>query len=189
VYTDDSDILAVLIHTGRIPGYIPEDVDPTLLKDTGRKIILKGSISASTSPTTPAPGKWKINGTAKKTEEKRPTIPPGKDLLVNLLILPRLERYTGSVKNALKSRSWNTIHDGMSYSIWDMEWVEAGEAESRGGGSKKRRLDEREWVRRWGELPPSRGGMGKQGGWNKGRWNPTETQNGKSNGEVAGVGA
>jgi hypothetical protein len=189
VYTDDSDILAVLIHTGRIPGYIPEDVDPTLLKETGRKIILKGSISASTSPTTPAPGKWKINGTAKKTEEKRPTIPPGKDLLVNLLILPRLERYTGSVKNALKSRSWNTIHDGMSYSIWDMEWVEAGEAESRGGGSKKRRLDEREWVRRWGELPPSRGGMGKQGGWNKGRWNPTETQNGKSNGEVAGVGA
>lgn len=126
IYTDDSDVLAALVHTGKIPGYIPEDVDTNLVKETGRKVVVKGSISGSKSPSPPASGKWKINGTAtaitKRTEEAvAPTIPAGKDLLVNLLILPTLERYSGSVRNALKSRSWNTVHDGMSYSIWDME--------------------------------------------------------------------
>ena len=235
VYADDSDTLAVLMHTGRIPGYLPEDVDPALVKESGRRTAIQGSVSAPTgaAASTGSSGKWKVNGTAaapaKKTgDEKRaaaaaaaaaataaaaaaaaattttpPTIPAGKDLLVNLLILPTLERYTGSVRHALKSRSWNTVHDGMSYSIWDMEWVDAGEAESRGGGSKKRRLDEREWVRRWGELPPSRGGTGlglglgmgtgKQsggGGWTKGLWRGmAEGADGKGSGAVAGVGA
>ncbi|KAA8911533.1 histone deacetylation protein Rxt3-domain-containing protein [Sphaerosporella brunnea] len=187
IYTDDSDVVGVLIHTGKIPGWLPEDVDPASVKETGRKVVVKGAISASTSPT-PQSGKWKMNGTTvanaagKKNDEKEkpPTIEPGKDLIVNILILPTLERYTGSVRNAFKSRSWNTIHDGVSYSIWDMNWVDAGEAESRGGGSKKRRLNEREWIRRWGELPPSKGGpiqgMGKLP---PGLWR--ESQNGTGN--------
>jgi flagellar biosynthesis GTPase FlhF len=194
IYTDDSDIIGVLIHTGRIPGWLPDDVDPALVKETGRKVVVRGAVTPSTSPTPPS-GKWKVNGAAaaataaakkaaeEKEKEQGPHIEPGKDLIVNILILPTLERYTGSVRNALKSRSWNTIHDGVSYSIWDMEWVEAGEAESRGGGSKKRRLNEREWIRQWGELPPSRGGPAKEremGRVPPGVWR--EPQSGNNNG-------
>lgn len=82
---------------------------------------------------------------------------------MNLLILPTLEKYTGTVRYAFKSRGWKTGHDGMSFSVWDMEWVEGGEAESRGGGGRKRRLDEREWVRRTG-------GRDGAGVWLKGVW-------------------
>jgi len=197
IYSDDSDIVAVLIHIGKIPGWLPEDVDPALVKGSGRRIVIRGALSASgaSSPTNSSSGKCKTNGivAAKKAEGKErekeeedvPEIPAGKDLLVNLLILPALERYSGSVRYSLKSRSWNTIHDGMSYSIWDMQWAEAGAAESRGGGSRKRRLDEREWVRRWGELPTSKGGAGKGGEWAKvEKWSHTESENGKGNGEV-----
>lgn len=195
VYTDDSDVLGVLVHLGRVPGVLPEGVDPALVADNGnRKIVITGQTSASPrSPPISSPIKKKaVNGTSNGKAEKQqvqdgPTIPAGKDLIVDLLILPTLEKYTGSTRNALKSRSWNTIHDGMSYSIWDMEWVEAGEAEARGGGSKKRRLDEREWVRRWGELPPSRGGMGKNG-WGKNRWSVGDGR-ARSKGKVAEVGA
>jgi len=176
VYTDDSDVLGALIHLGKIPGVLPEGVEPAVISDKSRKVIVHGSTS-----------KGKKNGAISRLKEngeiaQPPALVAGKDLVVNLLILPTLERYTGTTRNALKSRSWNTIHDGMSYSIWDMEWVEAGEAEARGMGSKKRRLDEREWVRRWGELPPSQGGMGKKGGWGKGRWEEPK-------GKVAEVGA
>lgn len=182
VYTDDSDTLGVLMHTGKLPAWLPEDVESPeeFVKSTERKVIKKGVLSASPSAATTASANGKKAGKAK---EELPTIPHGKDLLVDLLILPRLERYTGTVRNALKSRSWNAIHDGMSYSIWEMHWVEAGEAESRGGEGKKRRLNEREWVRRWGELPPSRGGMGDKG-WAKRRW-----AEGQKEGVVQGVGA
>lgn len=186
VYTDDSDVLGVLVHLGKVPGVLPEGTAPDLVAETGSgKIISRGNITNMPS-TNPPPVKKKGKGA--HTADGGPTIPQGKDLIVNLLILPTLQKYTGSVRNALKSRSWNTIHDGMSYSIWDMEWVEAGEAEARGGGSRKRRLDEREWVRRWGELPPSRGGGGVgKVGWNKGRW--SESKTGMRKGNVTEVGA
>lgn len=194
VYTDDSDVLGVLVHLGKVPGVLPDGVDSSLVAEAGgRKIVMNGMTSASPrSPPISSPVKKKVNGITNGKADKQqaqdgPTIPASKDLIVNLLILPTLEKYTGSTRNALKSRSWNTIHDGMSYSIWDMEWVDAGEAEARGGGSKKRRLDEREWVRRWGELPPSRGGMGKNG-WGKNRWSVGDGRAG-SKGKVAEVGA
>lgn len=195
VYTDDSDVLGVLVHLGKVPGVLPDGVDSSLVAEGGwRKIVVNGMTSASprSPPISSLIKKKTINGTTNGKADKQqtqdgPTIPSGKDLIVNLLILPTLEKYTGSTRNAIKSRSWNTIHDGMSYSIWDMEWVDAGEAEARGGGSKKRRLDEREWVRRWGELPPSRGGMGKTG-WGKNRWSVGDGRAG-GKGKVAEVGA
>ncbi|RPB13050.1 Rxt3-domain-containing protein [Morchella conica CCBAS932] len=195
VYTDDSDVMAALIHLGKIPGVMPPDVDPAWVAEYGaRKITTNGQTSASPrSPLVPSPTKKKVNGAGGKAEKQQvqdiPVIPAGKDLIVNLLILPTLERYTGSTCNGLKSRSWGTIHDGMSYSVWDIEWVEAGEAEARGGGSKKRRLDERDFVRRWGELPLSRGGMGNNG-WSKNRWTVSgDGRGGGSKGKVAEVGA
>ncbi|KAI5799850.1 histone deacetylation protein Rxt3-domain-containing protein [Geopyxis carbonaria] len=184
VYTDDSDVLGVLIHTGKIPGVLPEGVEPSLVKDSGRKVVVRGDLSASSTPE----AKWNGAG-PKKTNEEPPPIPEMKDLVVNLLILPVLERYSGTVRHAFKSRSWKGQHDGMSYFIWDLEWVDAGEAESRGGGNKKRRLNEREWVRKWGQLPPSQGGMGQKDGWNKGRWSMEKSNGDGNGGEVARVGA
>ncbi|PWW73897.1 Rxt3-domain-containing protein [Tuber magnatum] len=186
VYTDDSDVLGVLVHLGKVPGVLPEGVTPDLVAETRcRKTTSRGEITNMPSTN---PSLVKKKGKGAHVVGEGPAIQPGKDLIVNLLILPTLQKYTGSVRNALKSRSWNTIHDGMSYSIWDMEWVEAGEAEARGGGSRKRRLDEREWVRRWGELPPSRGGGGVgKVGWNKGRW--SESTTGMRKGNVTEVGA
>lgn len=159
VYTDDSDVLTVLMHTGRIPtGAEPE------LMSSSRKLVVQGSISST--PPTPAT-KW--GAPTPTSKEEPPELRPGQDLLVDLIILPTLEMYSGTTRFGIKSRSWKTNHDGMSYSIWGLQWVPSGEAESRGPGSKKRRLDEREHVRKWGEVPKSLGGAGGEG-WVKNTW-------------------
>lgn len=207
VYTDDSDVLGVLIHLGKLPGMLPDGVDPAMVNDTGRRVNIIGQLSASPTPkdqdhAKPPPSKANGNGninTASSSPRKPPSngtpvtaapgspataatsssafsappIPRDKDLIVNLLILPTLQRYASTTRNAFKSRSWNTTHDGVSYVVCDLEWVDAGEAEGRGISGRKRRLDEREWVRRWGTLPPELGGMGDDG-WARRRWRKGE---------------
>ena len=144
VYTDDSDVVAALVHTGHLPAWVPAEAAEAVRAAGARRTVVRGRVGAAPAPAPPAA--------------------PAMDLLVNLLILPPLERYAGCVRHALQSRGWRARHDGMSFAVWDTQWVAAGEAEARGGGGRKRRLAEREWVRRWGELPPGGARWGK-GGW------------------------
>lgn len=121
IYTDDSDIVAALYHSGFTPA--------------GDK-------------TTAAP----IDPVDLDTTDG--------DCVATLRILPLLQRYQGSTRNGINSRSWITRHDGVSYRIESVQFVSRGKAEDRGWRMKKRRLEEwrlsREWQEeRWGspEIP------------------------------------
>lgn len=69
--------------------------------------------------------------------------PANTDMHVTLLILPALERYASSVWHGIKSRNWGGNHDGMSFKIERVEFVDEGfesRYEERGSDSKKRRI-------------------------------------------------
>ncbi|KAM3163902.1 Transcriptional regulatory protein RXT3 [Lachancea thermotolerans] len=93
IYTDDSDILLVLRHCGVIPSSSPQfhARTPANLADPDHVV---GTI---------------------------PPAPTAYDLEVDILLLPPLQTYSSSLKNGLKSRSWYTCHDGLSYGIYSIE--------------------------------------------------------------------
>ena len=177
IYTDDSDILAVLVHLGKIPPVLPEGVEPSMVLATstiaslgkaedvgaikkgrggtnakGKSIVTNGSSSNALAP--PAFVNLKSNGVS-PSETNYLNI--NKDIVVDILILPPLEKYSSTVRNALKSRSWVKQHDGMSFMVHSVKNVEPGEAEGRGKSMRKQRLNEREHIRKWGTLPGREG--------------------------------
>lgn len=68
--------------------------------------------------------------------------PPGLDMHITMLILPPLERYASTVQHGLRSRSWETGHDGMSFMVHKVEWVDEGASrgEQRGGEARRKRM-------------------------------------------------
>lgn len=133
VYTDDSDPVAAAIHSGFIRGEWSPDVDISMLdleiKDQPQNSTELLSIGTSVSK---PPGAATIP----------PLPPPDKDLHITLLILPALELYSPSVMYGLKSRRWGDNHDGMSFHVESIEWVDEGAAkgEERGGEARRKRL-------------------------------------------------
>lgn len=129
VYTDDSDPVAAAIHSGFIRGEWGEDVDISMLdleikSDYHHAPQPAGESSATAKPSIP------------------PVPPPNKDLHITLLILPRLERYESTLMFGLKSRAWDGNHDGMSFKVERIEWVDEGSTrgEERSGAARRKRL-------------------------------------------------
>lgn len=140
IYTDDSDIVAALIHDYRIPTVYPEDVDEKMEK----------MLHDPNAPVHPTLKEFRLM----------------KDIIVDIIILPQLEKYKGTIRNGLKSRTWGgegcTKHDGMSYMIHDVRIVEKDTAVS-GIRLRKKRLDERDMIMRWGNKPLIANGVGERG--------------------------
>lgn len=68
------------------------------------------------------------------------------DLVITLIILPRLLRYSGSFRNGIFSRDWGVPrvpHDGVSYAIADTRFVEPGHISEITSGKRAR-------VDKWG---------------------------------------
>ncbi|RKP09890.1 histone deacetylation protein Rxt3-domain-containing protein [Thamnocephalis sphaerospora] len=116
VYTDDSDVVAVIIHAGH---YTPPSPHPLLQQQ-----------------------QWHMDTEAAPTEVSRPSrgildqFPPY-DLVVTLRVVPRLNRYTGTVRNYVRSRDW-PHHDGASFVVESVERLPLGKAHGRGMGRKQR---------------------------------------------------
>ena len=135
VYTDDSDPLAAVIHSGWVRGQWGEDVDTSVLDlcmneptPTSLKLAKTGSEPQSTLTAPPRNG---------------PMMPiAGKDLQLTLLVLPQLQNYASTVAYGIKSRSWGDNHDGMSFKIEKIAWVDerAGKGEERGGEARRKRI-------------------------------------------------
>lgn len=128
IYTDDSDPVAAAIHSGYIRGEWGQDVDISMLDLE----IKEGYHHAPQPPAGGPTGKPAI-----------PPVPPAnKDLHITLLILPRLERYESSLMFGVKSRNWEGTHDGMSFKVERIEWVDEGSTrgEERSGAARRKRL-------------------------------------------------
>jgi hypothetical protein len=87
------------------------------------------------------------DGTSKSdSQEKEPRLPPvpptDKDLHITLLILPRLEKYDSTVMFGVKSRKFEGRHDGMSFKVQSVDWVDdgVGRGEERSGEARRKRL-------------------------------------------------
>lgn len=134
IYADDSDPVAVAIHSGWIRGEWTDDIDLSML-DLG--------ISH---------GKREAEEEARRTKgvsiilTEPPAIPmlpvPNMDLHITLLILPSLVNYASLVCYGLKSRSWSSRHDGLSYKVDSIAWVDEKSriGEERGGEARRKRL-------------------------------------------------
>ncbi|OQD92229.1 hypothetical protein PENSOL_c043G07870 [Penicillium solitum] len=131
VYTDDSDPVAAAIHSGFIRGAWGDDVDESMLdleiKDTYQH----------------APPPEATNGDTPTKGPRLPPIPPtDKDLHITLLVLPRVAQYDSTLMFGLKSRKWAGHHDGMSFKVHAVDWVDEGVArgEERSGEARRKRL-------------------------------------------------
>ncbi|KAL9100578.1 MAG: hypothetical protein Q9163_004067 [Psora crenata] len=126
VYTDDSDPLAAAMHSGWIRGEWGPGVSVSMLE------IEPGGETASDAKQ------------AVFTSRPRwPLLPPkGKDLHLILLILPPLKGYASTVAHGIKSQSWGKDHDGMSFKVERISWVDegVGAGEERSGKAKKARI-------------------------------------------------
>ncbi|KAF9904875.1 hypothetical protein EC991_002238 [Linnemannia zychae] len=67
---------------------------------------------------------------------------PGFDVAVTLRVMPKLIKYQGSIRHRIKSRTWNTGHDGVSFRIESIRKLGAGEALNRGRSQSKLRMKE-----------------------------------------------
>ncbi|CAD1808838.1 Histone deacetylation protein Rxt3 family protein [Candida parapsilosis] len=137
VYTDDSDILQVLLHMG----FFNDSIDLSTWnkkwekRDILRPInLLNQSVKDSNSPEN-------NNENGNKTDSHRQltaTTPQPidqdiyGDLSVQILLLPSLPSYYGFFANGINSRSWNLTqstnsqHTGLSFAVYNVKWEERG---------------------------------------------------------------
>jgi hypothetical protein len=96
VYTDDSDLVAALYHSGHLK--FDEEKKMQGTEDSEKK-------------------------DDKKNKRKQDDYSKNGDCIATLLILPKLEKYIGSCRNGINSRSWLTVHDGVSIYVEKVEFV------------------------------------------------------------------
>jgi len=122
VYTDDSDPLAAAIHAGWIRGEWASDLDTAQLDlalapapgPDDAPLVVPDEMTAPPHQGDAAPAAAGV------------VPPPDLDLQITLLILPKLRRYTSSVRHGIASRDWPGSHDGFSYAIHKLRWVDEG---------------------------------------------------------------
>lgn len=178
IYTDDSDIVAALIHSGKLgitidpqelynkqkelrearkarvkrarlyPDESPteesddtssdkdsDDKDKSDFESTLRETTTRSCCEAPVTLSMVNPGPEKSLKRQLHTEQcaylrrRRMKVKNEGDCLVKLLILPCLEKYHGTYRNGLNSRSWLCKHDGASFSIHSVKFIPRGDAE------------------------------------------------------------
>jgi len=137
VYTDDSDVIAACIHGGWIMGEWNEEVDMALIDPEGdkrkRRDFTRDELVSEQLVSAPP-------------EAGPMPIPAGRDLHVNVLILPRLTKYTATTQWGIRSREFggehgsrHITHDGLSFMIHGIRWVANGaEPQARLRGKARR---------------------------------------------------
>jgi hypothetical protein len=153
IYSDDSDVIAACIHQGWIRGEWADDVEVDLLDlDGGLSNGLdKDTSSAARKRERENLERAKMEAHAAIELTKPPIsgpvhVPPDRDMHVTLLILPRLEKYASTTRFGLQSREFGgvyngrkSVHDGISFMIMELRWVENGAgAQSRLRGRARR---------------------------------------------------
>lgn len=136
VYTDDSDVVAACIHAGWIRGEWSGDVDVDLLD-------LQKPVSKSKQRILPAEQHLEVLDSVPASGPIH--VPADRDLHVTLLILPPLEKYASTTRYGIQSREFGgtyngrkSTHDGLSFMILSVRWVDGAAPQSRLRGKARR---------------------------------------------------
>jgi hypothetical protein len=165
IYTDDSDVLAAAIHSGWVRGEWGDDVDVSLL-DLGSGHAVSGpapaqnGVSKSKPRFTNPPDSQSITALP-----SAPPVPPREvDLHVTVLILPALQNYSATVQRGVRSRSWGDDHDGKSFKIQSIVWVDEGadRISERTGEARRKRLKAMADFKRSDQPAEVLGGVGRK---------------------------
>ncbi|GAN10740.1 conserved hypothetical protein [Mucor ambiguus] len=113
IYTDDSDIVAMAIHSGK---YQPHFIEPTIEPTDPFALAVAGKQKESIE----AARRLALSG--KKYTQHDQHWMPDHDLKVTVRVLPTLQSYASSIRHRLKSREWGK-HDGMSLFVYKVEKV------------------------------------------------------------------
>lgn len=136
IYTDDSDVIAAAVHSGWLKGDFGDFNED--LRELGDDTSEHGndeelSLSLVTRPQRPVKA------------------PDGYDAHITVLILPPLESYAATSQHHLASREWRKKHDGMSYMIHSIEFVDEGPSNryvDRSAAARKNRIAIEEAARK-----------------------------------------
>ncbi|ORY85419.1 histone deacetylation protein Rxt3-domain-containing protein [Leucosporidium creatinivorum] len=112
VYTDDSDVLALLLHSGWLR---------LGRRKLGGKKLVAGEKGAGDQAVKASRAPWKGFGGEGEGEKKQEGV---KSLIVKLVVAPRLVRYQGCERMGIKSRSWGNGHDGVSLMVESVDLVD-----------------------------------------------------------------
>lgn len=135
VYTDDSDVVAAAVHSGWLQGDFGEWNDDLRAMDG-----IKDEANGETKPQL----------SFESMPSKPIRAPKNHDLHITVLILPPLEKYAGLNQNHILSRNWDKTHDGMSFMIHRLDFVDEGPDSryaERGVAARKQRLAREEAER------------------------------------------
>lgn len=116
IYTDDSDIVSILVHCGIIEGEPPFESGSQVVPVTAGNEIDKACI---------------------KTYDRNSK----RDIVATFLILPPLASYNGCFRNNYNSRSWDKPHNGASLALQQVRYLEIDSSTC--GKLKKQSIKER----------------------------------------------
>ncbi|KAJ3035344.1 hypothetical protein HDV00_004072 [Rhizophlyctis rosea] len=156
VYTDDSDVVAMIVHAGWYrPIDAPNPLPPATvgngekavkvesLEDDERPTDVEGQSASQPTPSLALSKSYSYDNpplTIAKPDPRYPHL-PSHDVHVTLRILPRLIKYSGSMRNGLQSRGWGGGHDGESLEVVKVVEVERGSVNRSG-----RKIGARGWT-------------------------------------------
>ena len=109
IYTDDSDVVAAAIHSGWLRGDFGDYNRD--IHDLFGKEEVEPAVAAA--------------GDTFEEKPPSPLHPPrDADLHITIVLLPPLMNYAATTQHHLRSREWGSHHDGMSYMIHSMQFVD-----------------------------------------------------------------
>lgn len=136
VYTDDTDVVAAAVHSGWIKGDFGAynaDIHDICDNDSENEDTEQTQNALAIRPRKPL------------------KVPPNHDAHITVLILPPLDGYVSTNQHHIWSREWAKTHDGMSFMIHKIEFVEEGATArnaERGAAARKKRIAGEEAKRR-----------------------------------------
>lgn len=128
VYTDDSDVIAAAVHSGWLKGDFGEwsqDLQDVCGNESEQEDEEEVPITLAIRPSKPVKA------------------PLDRDAHITLLVLPPLESYASTNQHHVLSRDWNKTHDGMSFMIHRIDFVDDGVGTrntERSAAARKQRL-------------------------------------------------
>ncbi|KAI7217110.1 hypothetical protein KC333_g4427 [Hortaea werneckii] len=152
VYTDDSDVVAAAVHSGWIQGDFGEQNEDlkTLCDNVSDSGEQQQQQQQSDNPSETPSSSLTLTDRPRHPAKIPPSHP---DLHITLLLLPPLESYPSTTQHHVRSKSWRqTPHDGMSFLIHRIEFVDEGGLSTRnserGIVARKQRIAVEEAKRR-----------------------------------------